>query len=86
MQSLHDLKELILIGHTDSLGTDAYNDRLGFERATFVANELEKRGIPKAIIRVKSAGRTEPVSRRPDESDEIFRLRSRRVEFIKVFK
>ncbi len=86
VQSLHDLKELILIGHTDSLGTDAYNDRLGFERATFVANELEKRGIPKAIIRVKSAGRTEPVSRRPDESDEIFRLRSRRVEFIKVFK
>ncbi len=86
LRSMNDLKELILIGHTDSLGTDAYNDRLGFERATFVANELEKRGIPKAIIRVKSAGRTEPVARRPDESDETFRLRSRRVEFIKVFK
>jgi OmpA family/WD40-like Beta Propeller Repeat len=86
LRSMSDLKELILIGHTDSLGTDAYNDRLGFERATFVANELEKRGIPKSIIHVKSAGRTEPVLRRHDESDETFRLRSRRVEFIKVFK
>jgi hypothetical protein len=86
VQSMRDLKELILIGHTDSLGTDAYNNRLGFERATFVANELERRGIPKAIIHVKSEGRTEPVTRRPDESDETFRLRSRRVEFIKVFK
>jgi OmpA family/WD40-like Beta Propeller Repeat len=86
LRSMSKLKELILIGHTDSLGTDAYNDRLGFERATFVANELEKRGIPKAILHVKSAGRTEPVARRPDESDETFRLRSRRVEFIKVFK
>jgi len=86
MRSMAKLKELLLIGHTDSLGTDAYNNRLGLERATFVATELEKRGVPKSMIRVASGGRTEPVLRRPDESDEIFRLRSRRVEFIKVFK
>ncbi len=86
IRSLSKLKELLLIGNTDSLGTDAYNNRLGLERATFVANELERRGVPKEIIRVASEGRTEPVARRPDESDEIFRLRSRRVEFIKVFQ
>ena len=85
LRSLDHLKELIIIGYTDSLGSDAYNDRLGFRRASFVASEMEKRGIPKKIIRVTSKGRTEPVARRPGESDEIFRLRSRRVEFIKVF-
>ncbi len=86
MRSLDKLKELVLIGHTDSAGTDAYNNRLGYERATFVATELEKRGIPKGIIRVESKGRTDPVNRRTQESDDIFSLRSRRVEFIKVFK
>jgi OOP family OmpA-OmpF porin len=85
LRSLDHLKELIIIGYTDSLGSDAYNDRLGFRRASFVATEMEKRGIPKNIIRVTSKGRTEPVARRPGESDEVFRLRSRRVEFIKVF-
>ncbi len=86
LNSMSKLKELVLIGHTDSLGTDAYNHQLGLERATFVATELEKRGVPKQIIRIESRGRTQPVARRPEESDETFRLRSRRVEFIKVFK
>jgi len=86
LRSTGTLRELLLIGHTDSLGSDAYNDKLGLERANFVAMELEKRGVPKSLIRVKSMGRREPVKSRPGESDEIFRLRSRRVEFIKVFK
>ena len=86
LQSLKSLKELVVIGHTDSLGSDAYNDNLGFERATFVAKQLEARGVPSDLIKVRSMGRTQPVARRPGESDEIFRLRSRRAEFIKVFK
>ncbi len=86
LRSMSKLRELLLIGNTDSLGTDAYNNRLGRERAQFVASELEKRGIPKEIVRVESRGRTDPVVRRLGESDEIFRLRSRRVEFIKVFQ
>jgi hypothetical protein len=84
--SIDRLRELILIGHTDSLGSDDYNDRLGFRRATFVSSELVRRGLPKNLIRVLSKGRTQPVARRPDESDELFRLRCRRVEFVKVFK
>ena len=86
IRSISRLRELLLIGHTDSLGTDAYNERLGFRRATFVAKELEKRGVPESIIRVVSKGREQPVERRPGESDELFRLRSRRVEFIKIFQ
>jgi len=86
LQSTNRLKELVLIGHTDSLGTDAYNERLGFRRATFVAQQLEARGVPHRIIRIVSKGRTQPMGNRPSESDDLFRLRSRRVEFIKVFK
>jgi hypothetical protein len=84
-RSLSTLKKLVVVGHTDSMGSDDYNNRLGLNRATFIAGELEKRGIPKRLLSVLSKGRTTPVARREGESDEIFRLRSRRVEFIKVF-
>ncbi|MDP4200912.1 MAG: OmpA family protein [Bacteroidota bacterium] len=86
LRSQERLKELLLIGHTDSLGTDSYNDRLGLRRATFIADELQARGVPKRLLQVASKGRVQPVATRPGEDDELFRLRSRRVEFIKVFK
>ncbi len=84
--SLSRLKEIVLIGHTDSLGTDVYNEQLGILRATFVKKELVERGLPASKIRIETKGRTVPIDRRTTESDEIFRLRSRRVEFVKVFK
>jgi hypothetical protein len=80
------LKELVLIGHTDSLGTDAYNEQLGTRRSTFVKAQLVARGVPASMIRIDTRGRTVPIDRRPTESADIFRLRSRRVEFVKVFK
>jgi outer membrane protein OmpA-like peptidoglycan-associated protein len=84
--SLATLKEIVVIGHTDSMGTDEYNDRLGERRAAFIRDELVKRGVPRNMMRLVSRGRKQPIARRPDETDEIFRLRSRRAEFIKVFK
>jgi hypothetical protein len=84
--SLAHLKRVMVIGYTDSLGTDAYNQNLGHQRATFVAEQLAKRGVPLKLITVLSKGRTMPVARRDGETDENFRLRSRRVEFTKVFK
>jgi hypothetical protein len=84
--SLATLKEIVVIGHTDSMGTDEYNNKLGERRAAFIREELVKRGIPRNMMRVVSRGRMQPIARRPDEGDEIYRLRSRRAEFIKVFK
>lgn len=83
--ALAHLKSIVLIGHTDSMGTDEYNQLLGLRRATFVAQQLIARGVPKKLIVIESRGRTMPVERRPGESDDTFRLRSRRVEFVKVF-
>jgi len=83
--SSSNLQSIILYGHTDSLGTDEYNFGLATRRANFVAKELKARGIPEKLLVIFSKGKTMPVSRRPGESDDIFFLRCRRVEFVKFF-
>lgn len=83
--SSSSLKRVLLYGHTDSLGTDEYNRALAMRRAAFIARELEKRGIAAKLLVIASKGRTSPVARRDGEDDETYRLRCRRVEFVKVF-
>jgi len=79
------LQSVILYGHTDSLGTDAYNYDLSKRRAEFLAKQLEERGIPAKLFVIFPKGRTMPVKRNPGESDDTFYLRCRRVEFVKFF-
>ena len=79
------LKNVILYGHTDSLGTEAYNYDLAKRRAEFVAKQLEERGIPAKLLVIVPKGKTMPVKRNPGESDDTFYLRCRRVEFVKSF-
>lgn len=57
---LADLKqipapELILIGHTDAVGSDAFNDELSTHRATSVVDLLKSQGID--MSRVSAVGR-----------------------------
>ncbi|HET9136899.1 MAG TPA: OmpA family protein [Candidatus Kapabacteria bacterium] len=80
------LEKVILYGHTDSLGTDEYNNALSQRRASFVAKQLQARGIPARLFTIVPKGRTMPLARAAGESDDTFYLRCRRVEFIKVFK
>ena len=79
------LKNVILYGHTDSLGTDDYNLDLAKKRAEFVAKRLEERGFPAKLFVIVPKGRTMPVKRNPGENDDTFYLRCRRVEFVKSF-
>lgn len=85
-QENQKLHSVLLSGHTDSLGTDAYNFALAQRRAEFIASELIARGIPKKLLKIVSKGKTMPVRRRAGETDEMFYLRCRRVEFVKIFK
>ena len=48
--------EILLVGRADATGTDTYNDKLGFERATTVKKLLVKEGVPDNRIRIVSAG------------------------------
>ena len=47
-------------GHTDSIGTAAYNERLSERRASTVANYLEDLGVRSARIRAVGYGKSQP--------------------------
>jgi outer membrane protein OmpA-like peptidoglycan-associated protein len=69
--------EIVVIGHTDRVGTVPYNDALSLRRAEKVRAELVKLGIP--ADRVQAAGRGEREPLVPTE-DEVAEPRNRRVE------
>jgi len=64
-------------GHTDSTGSDAYNQTLSENRARTVANYLASRGVSSARIRSQGFGETMPIA---DNATESGRSKNRRVE------
>jgi outer membrane protein OmpA-like peptidoglycan-associated protein len=48
-------------GHTDLSGTARYNQGLSVRRATNVANELVRLGVPRSAISVQGFGMTRPL-------------------------
>jgi outer membrane protein OmpA-like peptidoglycan-associated protein len=56
-------KPLIVVGHTDTKGSDEINLRIGLERANAVAKYLKDNyGIVAQRVEVKSKGESEPIS------------------------
>ncbi len=53
--------DLLVIGHTDTVGTDAYNDTLSLQRAEVVRKALLARGIAAENIVVIGRGKREPM-------------------------
>jgi outer membrane protein OmpA-like peptidoglycan-associated protein len=64
-------------GHTDSTGSDQFNQTLSENRARTVANYLTMQGVSAARIRSQGFGETMPVA---DNATEEGRRRNRRVE------
>jgi OmpA-OmpF porin, OOP family len=69
--------EIVIIGHTDRVGSVASNDALSLRRAQKVRDDLVKLGIPPAQVQVAGRGEREPLV--PTE-DEVAEPRNRRVE------
>ena len=69
--------EVLIVGHTDSQGSDDYNMRLSYRRAEAARAYLASQGVTSARIRVEGRGETEPVA---DNSTESGRAQNRRVE------
>ncbi|QEA12722.1 OmpA family protein [Comamonas flocculans] len=69
--------EVLIIGHTDSTGSDAINDPLSLQRATSTRNFLADRGVNPMRVQVDGRGSYEPIA--SNDSAEG-RARNRRVE------
>lgn len=72
-----------IVGHTDPVGSVPFNLDLGRRRAEFIRQELIKRGVNGARLRLSSEGENRPLSIRPGEAEETYHARLRRVELIR---
>lgn len=78
-QSLNQYPDSLIdvYGHTDSTGSDAYNQALSERRARAVADYLTSRGVSYSRIRSQGFGETQPVA---SNDTEAGRSANRRVE------
>ena len=69
--------DLLIAGHTDSVGTDSYNLGLSERRADAAVTYLAAQGVDRSRMRARGLGETEPVM--PNDT-EAGRSKNRRVE------
>ena len=73
----YDQTLIEVAGHTDSVGSEAYNQRLSEQRAQAVADYLISRGISGQRLMVTGAGEMHPIA---SNETEAGRAENRRVE------
>jgi len=69
--------DILIVGHTDSVGTDAYNLDLSQRRAVAASSYLQTLGVPADRLHAVGKGETEPIQ--PNDTD-AGRAQNRRVE------
>ncbi len=70
--------KVIILAHTDSVGTEEYNADLSERRARSVKTALSKRGVHPPSMRFLGFGFSRPIA---DNSTDEGRAKNRRVEF-----
>jgi OOP family OmpA-OmpF porin len=73
-------KKASLSGHTDSIGTDAYNQRLSERRVNSVRDYVVKKGVDSTRVSGQGFGESKPIA---DNKTKEGRAKNRRTE-IKV--
>lgn len=69
--------EVLIVGHTDSQGSDSYNQSLSERRAAAAKAYLVTQGVPSDRIRTEGLGESEPVA---SNDTDAGRAENRRVE------
>lgn len=68
---------ITVVGHTDSIGKEAYNQGLSERRANSVASYLTSQGMNRGIMNVSGRGETQPVA---SNKTKAGRAQNRRVD------
>lgn len=68
---------LLIVGHTDNVGTESFNQSLSKKRAGSVSKELAYAGLGKNRLKVKGLGETQP---KESNVSDAGRTQNRRVE------
>lgn len=72
-----DNTELLIVGHTDSVGRESYNQNLSERRADSAADYIISKGIAAHRVDTEGRGENEPIA---DNDTEAGRQENRRVE------
>lgn len=72
-----NLEVIIAVGHTDSVGSDDYNQKLSMRRSNAVKAYLISKGVDKTRIYTEGKGEKQPVA---DNGTKEGRAKNRRVE------
>ncbi len=72
---------ILIVGHTDATGTDAYNYKLSERRAASVKAYAVNQGIAPSRLTTEGRGETEPIS---DNTTDSGKAQNRRVEIVIV--
>jgi outer membrane protein OmpA-like peptidoglycan-associated protein len=75
----YDRNEITVIGHTDAVGAESYNQLLSERRAVAVRDQLTALGVPPSRLRAFGRGELEP---RADNASDSGRELNRRVEIM----
>jgi outer membrane protein OmpA-like peptidoglycan-associated protein len=75
----YDKTVVHIVGHTDSTGSDQYNQSLSERRASSVASYMGGQGLPGTRIRLEGRGEREPIA--TNETADS-RKRNRRVDIV----
>jgi outer membrane protein OmpA-like peptidoglycan-associated protein len=70
---------ILVVGHTDNVGTDDHNQALSLQRAQTVRDYLVSKGIPNDLATAQGKGPSQPVT---DNTSVEGRAQNRRVEII----
>ncbi len=76
--NLNSISNVLIEGHTDSIGSDNYNMRLSERRANSVRNYLTNKQVPAGILDTAGFGESRPIATNTTAEG---RAKNRRVEF-----